>query len=409
MARPERDRSSHDELIAAELEQLRRLEPPAEDVERRRQILRSVLQQGASHTAPVPLRWRAPALGLAAVAAAALCALWIGVERGADHAPQSAAGTQPGDHGLRLASGQLEERGKALASGARIGAGSRLRTSGESAQLVLTDASLLRAAPSTAFVYAGGAPQPGRAREERFQLEQGRVSLQVHARARRSPLVVETAELSAWVVGTRFDVTREQRGALFTTTVSVSEGVVRVVAKAHGEERLVGAGEQITFPAPATAERDAAPEPEPLAPARKAAAATSTARGEAREPHAPPHALSVEIRRQLRQGAVGVARRMIQRAERERAVSRVELSLLQAEADLAERRYERAKSRYLAIVTEHAGSPEAELSLFAAAQLSRGQAGVDLLQRYLARYPDGRFSKEAHRLLQALDVPGREH
>ena len=96
---------------------------------------------------------------------------------------------------------------------------------------------------------------------------------------------------------------------------------------------------------------------------------------------------------------------MIQRAERERSVSAVELSLLQAEADLAEHRYGRAKSRYLAIVAQHAGSPEAELSLFAAAQLSRGQDGVDLLQRYLARYPDGRFAKEAHRLLQALELP----
>jgi hypothetical protein len=96
---------------------------------------------------------------------------------------------------------------------------------------------------------------------------------------------------------------------------------------------------------------------------------------------------------------------LIQRAWRERAVSGVELLLLRAEADLAERHYASAKTRYLAIVSEYAGSPQAELSLFAAAQLSSGQDGVDLLQRYLARYPDGRFTKEAHRLLETLDRP----
>ncbi|RPI59867.1 MAG: hypothetical protein EHM50_08425 [Lysobacterales bacterium] len=110
------------------------------------------------------------------------------------------------------------------------------------------------------------------------------------------------------------------------------------------------------------------------------------------------------IRQKLKEGAIGTARRLIERAQRERAASVVALAMLEAEADLAEHRNERAKGRYLAIVTRYPHTSEAELSLFAAAQLSRGQAGIDLLQRYLARYPDGRFAKEARRLLDALET-----
>jgi ferric-dicitrate binding protein FerR (iron transport regulator) len=405
MAPPDRELGLHDEPgIAAELEQLRRLEPPAERDERRQQILHSVLAQAALQRAPTQLQRRAPMFAIAALAAAALCALWIRTERRADDARQIAAAGQRMAPSLQLTSGKLEAAGEPLRAGARIAPSSALRTDVEPAQLVLADTSVLRVAPSTTLVYAGVAAD----REERVQLQHGRVSLQVNGRARRNPLVVETAELSAWVVGTRFDVIREEQAGRTGTTVRVSEGVVRVVAKADARVRLLAAGQQLTVHALGAAQPQAQREPESEPPAAepKPAAATpaANARSEARE----QAGLSVEIRRQLRQGAVGVARRLIQRAERERAVSAVELSLLQAEADLAERRYGRAKSRYLAIVTEHAGSPEAELSLFAAAQLSRGREGVDLLQRYLARYPDGRFAKEAHRLLQALDLPADE-
>jgi hypothetical protein len=346
-------------------------------------------------------------LAIAALSATALLAVWVSARRGADNERVATEAPSPA-RAPRLAAGRIEVGGQPLEQGAPIAAGTLARSRDSAARLVLDDASIVHAEAHTSLVFAddtGG--------EERIELRQGRVSLQVNARARRAPLIVETAELSARVVGTRFDVTRVERDARMRTTVRVHEGHVRVVAHADGAQRLLAAGEHITVNAAGTAEPRAAAEAEPVTGERT----TATSRADdpaagAREPaastpraHAQPRPLSVEVRRRLRTGEVDAARRLLRRAEHARTLGSLELALLQAEADLAEHRHERAKSRYLEIATRHPDSPEAELSLFAAAQLSRGQAGIDILQRYLARYPNGRFAKEAHRLLQALDRP----
>ena len=380
--------------IAAELEELRRLEPPAQDAARREAIMRSVLDLAAAQ----PARRRVPrtAVVLAPLAAAAAILIaWAIAGRGAPEVGPPAAPAAS----LVLRSGSVQVAGATLGGGARIGAQTVIAVGAEPAELALHDASVLNAARDTELVYTSSG-------EERFRLQHGEVSLRVQHRASSTPLVVETEELSAWVVGTRFAVSRTKRDGFFATTVVVLEGLVRVVAKSNGQTQLLGAGSRITLPAAS------APVPaevlDAIAPSTAAAAAADT---QAKapvgvQPGAAParHALSTVIRQKLKEGAIGTARRMIERAQRERTASHVELAMLEAEADLAEHHDERAKSRYLAIVTRYPHTSEAELSLFAAAQLSRGQAGIDLLQRYLARYPHGRFAKEAHRLLVALET-----
>jgi len=380
--------------IAAELEELRRLEPPAQDAARRDAIMGSVLDLAAAQ--PAPRRVPRAAFVLAPLAAAA--AILIAWAIAGRDAPQTASSATPAA-ALVLRSGSVQVAGATLGGGARIDVQTVIAVGAEPAELALRDASVLSAARDTRLVYTGDG-------EDRFRLQQGEVSLRVQHRASSAPLVVETEELSAWVVGTRFAVSRAKRDGSFATTVVVLEGLVRVVAKSNGQTQLLAAGSRITLPA------SSAPVPaevlDAIAPSTPAAApgdARAKAPAGVQRGAAPArHGISTVIRQKLKAGEIGTARRMIQRAQRERAASAVELAMLEAEADLAERHNERAKGRYLAIVNRYPHTSEAELSLFAAAQLSRGQAGIDLLQRYLARYPDGRFAKEAHRLLDALET-----
>jgi hypothetical protein len=401
--------------IAAELEELRRLEPPAQDPAQREAILQSVLELSTAHAEARAFRVVAPRRRFAAAfhsrripryalplaAAAAIGIAWVVVAgRGRDAASAPVAAPSPR---LVLRSGSVAAGDAPVRSGAAIAADTAIETFAEPAELVLRDASVLSAARDTALVYSansgiapalrGGAMSIG---EDRFRLEHGEVSLRVQPRTAAAPLVVETDELSAWVVGTRFAVSRSKRDSYYETTVVVAEGLVRVVSKADAATQLLGAGARLTLRAASAPEPGAQLEPGASSGQGEPAEDAPALRGGA--------SFSTVIRQKLKAGEIGTARRLIERAQRERAASDVELAMLEAEADLAERRPERAKSRYLAIVSRYPRTSEAELSLFAAAQLSRGKAGIDLLQRYLARYPDGRFAKEAARLLDALDT-----
>ena len=377
--------------INAELDQLGRAEPPEQALPSRQQIVGRALELAreprSARRSPV-LRWAPVALFPVAAAAAGLF-VWSLRE-----IKEPAAVSSPAAE-LVLQSGSVEAGGKSLQRGARIAPSTELKVAGEQAELALWDASLLRASRDTTIAYTA---KP----EDRLVLFLGELSLKVKPREKARPLVVQTAEADTWVVGTEFVVRRAPRGTAFVTTVVVTEGTVKVVGRPAGETRLLSAGQEATFGAPLAAASDPAQGSE--SPERIAAAVpekdrdTGSSRGsEARQ------TTTAKIREKLRQGSIGTARQLIQQA-RAQGASEAELSVLEAEADLAERRYSSARQRYLRIVETYPNSPQAELSLFAAAQLSHGSSSIDLLQRYLARYPNGRFSREAHRLLDTLDA-----
>jgi TolA-binding protein len=110
----------------------------------------------------------------------------------------------------------------------------------------------------------------------------------------------------------------------------------------------------------------------------------------------------------LASGDVAQARRWVQRAlagspsQRERA----EAGLCLAESHLVDQQPERAIAGYREVASRFAQLPEGESAAFAAAQVSYERGLRDhaegALRAYLARYPDGRFAREAEDRLAEL-------
>ena len=85
---------------------------------------------------------------------------------------------------------------------------------------------------------------------------------------------------------------------------------------------------------------------------------------------------------------------------------RAEAKSLQAEYALIQGDLATAAATYRTVATRYKGLPAAENALFAAARIesTRGnKAGaIELLERYLREFPNGRFRKEVVRRLKAL-------
>ncbi len=104
-------------------------------------------------------------------------------------------------------------------------------------------------------------------------------------------------------------------------------------------------------------------------------------------------------RRALARGKAGEARRIVEPLFRLGRDVAAEARAIYAESYLSEGRYEDAVTGYRVVVRDFPATPQAESALYAVAQLEseHGRPGDAraTLQRYLARYPHGRFAKEA--------------
>lgn len=182
----------------------------------------------------------------------------------------------------------------------------------------------------------------------------------------------------ARVVTERFEVELGDTAATVEpAAVRVRRGAARIVDRARRPVARVEAGGTWRVPSPA-----------PANPAEPSAAA-----------------LLALARSQLAAGDQAGAERTAARA----------LAVAASRGDIAEARTflgdvaqasgapDRALERYLAVAAEFAELPVAESALYAAARLelrrSRTAAAHALLQRYLARYPAGRYAEDARREL----------
>jgi ferric-dicitrate binding protein FerR (iron transport regulator) len=233
------------------------------------------------------------------------------------------------------------------------------------------------------------------------ELREGSVTIDVqhhtgqHFQVRTPRFVVE-------VIGTRFTVD--------LAGVRTERGTVRVLGTDGAAIGYVTAGRSWTLPAPAAQAAPAAPTEAPPAPPPVSTLALASP--------SPPRASFddgparlAQARRALARGNAGEARRLVEPLFHLGREVAVEARVIDAESFLVEGRYTDAVDGYETVVRDFPRTPQAESALYAVAQLDSEHGRVAAaragLQRYLDRYPRGRFAREASDRLAGLTAPPR--
>ena len=303
-----------------------------------------------------------------ALAMAAAVAIWIGARR-------------PSEYAIVAGDVRIVATGAASTPGATV----TLRSQ-NGGRVRLADASGALS-PATEIVW--------REAPRIVELREGTLTVDVEHRPGQH-FEVRTPRFTVEVVGTKFTV--DMRG------VRTERGKVRLLKPDGSEIAYLSAGFAWTAPDDATATQAAAPPPapaeEPAPPRAPAAGAAASSSAE--------DAAGVRLgraRRALARGHAGEARRLVEPLFRLGRDVAAEARAIYAESYLSEGRYADAVAGYRVVVRDFPTTPQAESALFAIAQLESEHGGAAdaraTLQRYLARYPHGRFAKEAADRLSA--------
>lgn len=282
--------------------------------------------------------------------------------------------------GDRVLRGALEIDGRAASVGASLGPTSLLRAP-HAATLALAHATIELAA---------GSELRWDAAAHSLHLQTGSLLADVDE-APHAPFMVVTPRFTVLVLGTRFEVTLDG--------VRVERGRVRVTAP---DGRVLAdallAGDRFLYE-------------DPTPPAVKSSMRAEGRRG--LRPEAAParlDALLREVREHLAAKHLQRARDLLDQAATlpGEPAERADAMSLRAECALLSGDHAAAIETYLKVARRFGQLPAGENALFAAARLeaerARGAAALQLLERYLQRYPRGRFVKEAQARLRTLAV-----
>jgi ferric-dicitrate binding protein FerR (iron transport regulator) len=401
---------------------------PLKRAVRERAILRALATtvsapEAASPAVAVPAWLRPSAYGALAAIALVVASVWL--RAGTD--PRASVGSSG-----RLVSGQLDFEGEAVRSGQRLELSGLLQT--RSGAVVELAHARVQLRAGTRARWDG--------RTHAVSLREGSLVADVDP-ARKAPFSVETASFRAIVLGTRFEVA--------PTQVKVWHGQVRVVALDGRELARLSAGQSHSVSPPSrstpAAAGTAAAEPAPMAaqeneltgsaarPSRTSARAGARverapepARARATTPPVvatdrvgqptPAEAPTENVADLLDRARVELAGRRVKGArgliDRALAASfepsvRAEALTLRAECALVSGDAAAAVRGYLEVAERYASLPAGESALFAAARTEVDRKAFErarpALERYLARYPNGRFTKEARARLRELTAP----